>query len=342
MVVTEGPIKANIVADRFGCVVLAVSGVNSIGGVVEALAALGDVDEVTLAYDADGEHNHNVATAEMKLGRQLVVAGYRVARWIWSLEDGKGIDDLLAAGLLPFPIVHPAHLAPGSGDKAAGEASVGRRLTQLQSQHDALLIANQARARIQRNTRLPARPMASVVVGVFTQATTASNPAGPFADQVPSGFVLAPVRELSLDAGTIPNNGGRQLAKLQSAGLVVRRTIEETAPPCSVDPETGEILKTPRRIVRHFIAIPGHEDEPVTPAAVRELVDRMAAYDSGAPERRGGKRIPRCKDHPHAEVIREFVDVLQRLPNGPQRRRVPPPAHAARAGTGGRANFARP
>jgi hypothetical protein len=309
VVVTEGPIKGNITADRVNCMVLAVAGIANTAGVVEALAALGDVEEVTLAFDADGEHNHNVATADMKLGCQLVATGYRVARWTWSLEDGKGIDDLLAAGLLPFPIVHPAHLSPGSGGKTAGEASDERRLTQLQAQHDAVLISNQARARIQRNTRLPARPMASVVAGVFAQAATASKPAGPFADRVPRGFVLAPVRELSLDAGTKPNNGGRQLAKLESARLVARYTVEEAAPPGSADPETGEILKTPRRIVRHFIAIPGHEDEPVTPTAVRELVDRMATYDSGVPERRGGKRTPRCKDHPHAEVIREFVDV---------------------------------
>jgi hypothetical protein len=309
VVVTEGPIKANIVADRLRCMVLAVPGVNSIGGVAAALEAIGDIEDVAIAYDQDAEINPHVAAAEMKLAHQLVAAGYRVARWTWSLEDGKGIDDLLAAGLLPFPIVHPAHLSPGSGGKTAGEASDERRLTQLQAQHDAVLISNQARARIQRNTRLPARPMASVVAGVFAQAATASKPAGPFADRVPRGFVLAPVRELSLDAGTKPNNGGRQLAKLESARLVARYTVEEAAPPGSADPETGEILKTPRRIVRHFIAIPGHEDEPVTPTAVRELVDRMATYESGVPERRGGKRTPRCKDHPHAEVIREFVDV---------------------------------
>ena len=308
VVMTEGYIKGLVIAHRLGRTTLSVPGVGNTANVVATIRALGGVEEIWMAYDRDSDTKPQVAAAETKIVRELADAGLDVKQLIWPAEYGKGLDDALTAGVVPVLIPHPA-LSELSREAGPGDPDVGRTLTKLQTERDAAITANRARARIQRNSHLPARPMASVVAGVFANAATASKPAGPFTDRVPAGYVLAPVRGLSEDAGTKPNNGGKQLAKLEAANLIVRRTIEEAAPPGSVDPETGEILKTPRRIVRHFIAIPEHEDEPVTPEAVRALVDRMATFDSGAREPRGGKRIPRCTKHPHAEIIREFVDV---------------------------------
>jgi hypothetical protein len=108
VVATEGPIKANITADRFGCIVLAVAGVSNTAGVLPALKALGGVEDVAIAYDADAEVNAQVAMHEAKLALALDAAGFRVAQWTWLPEDGKGIDDLIAGGLMPFAIPHPA------------------------------------------------------------------------------------------------------------------------------------------------------------------------------------------------------------------------------------------
>jgi hypothetical protein len=295
VVVCEGEIKGNITADRVGCVVLSVPGVASIGGVLPVLAELG-VEDVTIAYDADAATNPQVAHHETRLAHLLIDAGYRVDRWEWRIEDGKGIDDLLVAGRLPFAASHPALRQP-------------RRIAETTppplDEHRQAVAMNKARARIQRNVKLPARPMAAAVLGVFAQAATAVNPAGGF--RVPAGFTLAPVSTLAYDAGTGTTNAGGQLKKLDEAGLISRHTVPDTLPPGTPDPETGELLKTPRRIERHFIAIKGHEHEPITPAVWAELVERMARYDSALPERRGGLRIPRCPEHPHAKVARHWT-----------------------------------
>lgn len=306
VVVVEGEIKANVAADRFGCIVVSVPGVSAIRGVLPALAELSSA-EVVLAYDADMVTNPNVARSEMMLAHRLIDAGYRVARWTWELADAKGLDDLIALGLLPFPVPHPVLTQPLATTEPVPVPEAGRKLEELRAERDAAVFTNRARARIQRNAKLPARPMAAVIAGVFAQAATASRPAGDYDGKVPAGFVAAPVRELAIDAGCKPGNGGQQLKALQAAGLITRRSVRETLPAGQADPETGEIVGTPRVYSRHFVAITGHEHEAVTPERLHELVDRMAAYDSGEPERRGGKRIPRCPDHPDAPVHRHWV-----------------------------------
>jgi hypothetical protein len=305
--IIEGEIKANITADHFGCVVLSVPGVSNINRVTATLAELGAKD-VAIAYDKDTKPRtiEGVAAAETKLAHRLIDAGYHVAQWTWGAEEAKGIDDLLTAGLWPFPIPHPALTAQREDDETPN-ANAARVIEQLRAERDSARLVNQARARIQRNTRLPARPMATVVTGVFAQAATASAPAGDYQGRVPAGFVAVPVRELSIDAGTKEGNAGKQLKDLEVAGLIRRKSLKEIRPAGQVDPETGEMANTPRVYSKHFIAIAGHEHEPITADLVRGLVDRMATYDHGTPERRGGKRIPRCKDHPDAPVHRHWT-----------------------------------
>jgi hypothetical protein len=296
VLIVEGEIKANIAADAFGCIVLAVPGV---GNTNQVLATLADLlaTNVAIAYDKDTKPQtiENVAAAETRLAHLLIDAGHPVAQWTWGAEEAKGIDDLLAAGLWPFPIPHPALTQPRGGTAPATSAGHDDRAAAM----------NRAQTRIRRNTRLPARPMAAAVVGLIAQAATASDPAGGY--RVPAGFALAPVSTLAFEAGTKTNNAGIHLKKLDEAGLISRHTIPDTLRPGSIDPETGESLATPRRITRHFIAVKGHEHEPITPAVWSELVDRMATYDTAAPERRGGRRIPRCPDHPHAPVGRHWT-----------------------------------
>jgi hypothetical protein len=261
---------------------------------------------VAIAYDQDTKPKtvETVAAAEQKLAHLVRDTGCQVAQWTWSAEEAKGIDDLLASGLCPFPIPHPMLTQWQVAEEPSPE--LGEEYDELRAQRDAAVFANRARARIQRNTNLPARPMATVLAGAFANAATASRPAGDYEGTLPPGFVAAPVRELAIDAGCKPGNAGQQLKALEAAGLIARRSVREILPAGQIDPETGERVDTPRVFSKHFIAIAGHEHEPVTPALFRALVDRMAAYDPGTPEKRGGKRIPRCPKHPEADVLKDW------------------------------------
>jgi hypothetical protein len=309
VLIVEGELKAAIAADRLGCIAISVPGVGNIGNVLPTLAEL-DVSEVVIAYDADATNNEHVASQETRLAHLLIDAGYRVAQWTWPLEAGKGIDDLLTAGLLPFPIPHPAiRQTRASAAPATPESDVpgDMKARRLQEERDSAVLANRARARIQRNTKLPARPMAIAVVGLLAHAASASKPAGDYDGVVPAGYVAAPVSTLAFDAGTRSANAGQQLKQLEAAGIIARTTRKETLLAGQIDPETGEHLATPRVFSRHFLAIAGHEQEPVTPALINEVVERMATFDSGVPEKRGGRRLRRCPEHPNAEVHRHWV-----------------------------------
>jgi hypothetical protein len=234
----------------------------------------------------------------------LVDAGFRVARWTWPLEKAKGLDDWLVAGGIPFPEPHPAMHQPREATPA--DDALRAENDVLRRERDATSVILRSRARIQRNTKLPARPMAIAVAGLLAHAATASKPAGDYDGVVPAGYVSAPVGTLAFDAGTQSANAGKQLERLEAAGIITRTTRKETLLAGQIDPETGEHLTTPRVFSRHFLAIAGHEQEPITPALVNEVVERMATFDSGVPETRGGRRLRRCPDHPHAEVLRQW------------------------------------
>jgi P4 family phage/plasmid primase-like protien len=51
---------------------------------------------VILAFDADASENPQVETASTNLARELRMRGAEVGYFRWNIEDGKGIDDLLA------------------------------------------------------------------------------------------------------------------------------------------------------------------------------------------------------------------------------------------------------
>jgi hypothetical protein len=59
------------------------------------------VTTVHLAFDADWHQNLHVARALTKAAMALVEAGYTVVIETWDASQGKGIDDLFAAGYTP-------------------------------------------------------------------------------------------------------------------------------------------------------------------------------------------------------------------------------------------------
>jgi hypothetical protein len=96
---TEGALKADVA--------FALSGVPTIGAAglawkpaLDVLAGLG-CKTVRLAYDADALDNPNVARAVAACREAAAAAGLAVEMERWDKADGKGIDDLLAAGKTP-------------------------------------------------------------------------------------------------------------------------------------------------------------------------------------------------------------------------------------------------
>ncbi|MDP9354965.1 MAG: DUF3854 domain-containing protein, partial [Chloroflexota bacterium] len=110
VVITEGPIKADIASDHLGCVVVAVPGVTNRSGVLPALAKL-DAFEGIIGYDRDAETKPQVMQARDALAADLAAAGYRPLLAIWD-DAYKGLDDALVAGLVPtitpYPLPHRA------------------------------------------------------------------------------------------------------------------------------------------------------------------------------------------------------------------------------------------
>jgi hypothetical protein len=58
-------------------------------------------DMVLLAFDADWRTNPHVATALGDCAKQLNKEGFCVKVETWQASEGKGIDDVLAAGHSP-------------------------------------------------------------------------------------------------------------------------------------------------------------------------------------------------------------------------------------------------
>lgn len=97
---TEGLIKSDV-ATHLNCTpTLGVGGVGSWKSCLPVLTALG-IEIVVLAFDADARRNKTVATALRSCVRGLRKAGFTVELEVWDEAQGKGIDDLLAAGGTP-------------------------------------------------------------------------------------------------------------------------------------------------------------------------------------------------------------------------------------------------
>lgn len=98
--VTEGQLKADVAFARSGLPTLGVAGVDLWPSAIPILEELG-VERVHIAFDADLTIKPHVAAAALALATQLSTMGKEVVVETWSIDDGKGIDDLLAGGKTP-------------------------------------------------------------------------------------------------------------------------------------------------------------------------------------------------------------------------------------------------
>jgi putative DNA primase/helicase len=98
--VTEGGLKADVATARSGLLTIGLSGVAVWRRAAEALQEL-QAKTAVLALDADARHNVAVARALVGLAEDLQANHFAVELEVWDEADGKGIDDLLAAGRAP-------------------------------------------------------------------------------------------------------------------------------------------------------------------------------------------------------------------------------------------------
>ena len=96
---TEGILKADVSSELGDLLTLGLPGLYA-RGLAKLLAKLG-VKTVRLALDADASGNPDVARAVAAHLAMLSRAGFAVELERWDAKDGKGIDDLLAAGKTP-------------------------------------------------------------------------------------------------------------------------------------------------------------------------------------------------------------------------------------------------
>jgi len=95
--ITEGQLKANVAYRLSDIPTIGFPGVDSWRRVLPILKDL-RAKTVRVAFDADAPTNRNVARCLRDCIKGLQSDGYTVQLERWSIEAGKGIDDVLAAG----------------------------------------------------------------------------------------------------------------------------------------------------------------------------------------------------------------------------------------------------
>lgn len=98
MIVTEGVLKADSIAEQLHCAVIGVPGVGSLGEIDSQLLVSLAGRCVLIAYDADEQRNPHVRAALVRLVQMLRTAGARVDVLRWDEANGKGLDDVLSGG----------------------------------------------------------------------------------------------------------------------------------------------------------------------------------------------------------------------------------------------------
>jgi hypothetical protein len=97
---TEGPLKADIAFARSGLPTVGAASAASWRPALELVRTLG-CKTVSMAFDADAFDNPLIARALSECCQAATGVGLAVELERWELADGKGIDDLLAAGKTP-------------------------------------------------------------------------------------------------------------------------------------------------------------------------------------------------------------------------------------------------
>ncbi|MDA1054805.1 MAG: DUF3854 domain-containing protein [Planctomycetota bacterium] len=98
--ITEGEFKADVATALSGIPTISFPGVTSWRTVLPVLKTL-QVKTVRLAFDADAMENENVARCLLESFQALAGDGFAVELERWDAANGKGIDNLLAAGGKP-------------------------------------------------------------------------------------------------------------------------------------------------------------------------------------------------------------------------------------------------
>ena len=96
VLLTEGPMKADVIHALTGITVLAVPGVNALAQLqktLEQMQAEG-LREIKTAFDMDLRTNLHVREAYQKLLELLKAMGFRYGTYLWD-ERYKGLDDYL-------------------------------------------------------------------------------------------------------------------------------------------------------------------------------------------------------------------------------------------------------
>jgi hypothetical protein len=95
--VTEGELKSDVAWHLSGVPTISAPGVSNWRAVLPLLLQL-KPDTVLLAFDADWQVKKEVRQNLVGMARLFLSAGLRVGLELWDASQGKGIDDLFAAG----------------------------------------------------------------------------------------------------------------------------------------------------------------------------------------------------------------------------------------------------
>lgn len=98
IILTEGPMKADVIHALTGITVLAVPGVNALVQLQKTLEQMREegLREIKTAFDMDLRTNPHVQEAYQKLLELLKNMGFRYGTYLWD-ERYKGLDDYLWA-----------------------------------------------------------------------------------------------------------------------------------------------------------------------------------------------------------------------------------------------------
>jgi hypothetical protein len=98
--VTEGELKADVATVLTGVLTIAIPGVSAWRAAIPVLEHL-QPRTIWLAFDADWRTNPMVARALAATAMALTTQGWSVLVEVWDPAQGKGIDDVIAAGHRP-------------------------------------------------------------------------------------------------------------------------------------------------------------------------------------------------------------------------------------------------
>lgn len=123
---SEGELKSDIATVRSAILTISIPGVAMWRKALPVLQSL-QASQVLLAFDADWRTNPHVAQSLGQVAIALVKDGYEVQVEDWEPTQGKGIDDLLAAG--HTPVLQSVALAFGASLRGRARVWTGMLAT---------------------------------------------------------------------------------------------------------------------------------------------------------------------------------------------------------------------